>query len=78
MPGLLSELLATESPSPGIYQPRPDARAKLVIMIYATGGVSHIDTFDPKAPGKGRDGTGPDKLMGNLSAQGEIKNAGPR
>lgn len=68
MPGLLSELLAKEgdASASGVYSPRREARAKRVIMIYATGGVSHIDTFDPKSAAKGRDGTGPDKLMGNL------------
>ena len=37
--------------------PRPSqfpAKAKRVIVLYATGGVSHIDTFDPKI--NGRDG----------------------
>lgn len=65
MPGVLSELLAADDPQ----AQRPahtQARAKRVIMIYATGGVSHIDTFDPKSPAKGRDGTGNEKLMGNL------------
>lgn len=76
MPGLLSELLADETPSLGRYKLRPDARAKRVIMIYATGGVSHIDTFDPKSPGKGRDGTGPEKLMGNLFGSGKNKKCG--
>ncbi|HAL71838.1 MAG TPA: DUF1501 domain-containing protein [Verrucomicrobiales bacterium] len=65
MPGMLSQLLAEEDPlSP--HRPHSKAKAKRVIMIYATGGVSHIDTFDPKPIVKGRDGTGPDKLMGNL------------
>jgi uncharacterized protein (DUF1501 family) len=40
-------------------------RAKRVIFLYATGGVSHIDTFDPKSMDKGRDGTGKEKLMGS-------------
>ena len=69
MPGLLSELLAEGKPS-------PSGVAKRVIMIYATGGVSHIDTFDPKSPAKGRDGNGPDKLMGNLFGSGRNKNCG--
>ncbi len=76
MPGMLSEMLAADDPAQGIYRPRPDARAKRVIMIYATGGVSHIDTFDPKSPGKGRDGTGPDKLMGNLFGSGQNQRCG--
>ena len=69
MPVLLSELLAEGKPS-------PSGVAKRVIMIYATGGVSHIDTFDPKSPAKGRDGNGPDKLMGNLFGSGRNKKCG--
>ncbi len=65
LPGLLSELLAADDPlSP--HRPHAKAKARRVIMIYATGGVSHIDTFDPKPIHQGRDGTGKDKLMGNL------------
>ncbi|TLD70936.1 DUF1501 domain-containing protein [Phragmitibacter flavus] len=67
MPGLLSELLASDNPNPiaprGSHQ---KAKAKRLIMIYATGGVSHIDTFDPKPLTSKRDGSGSDKLMGNL------------
>ncbi len=65
MPGVLAELLAADDP----LQPRSPhtgGRAKRIIMIYATGGVSHIDTFDPKPLTKERDGTGSGKLMGNL------------
>jgi hypothetical protein len=69
LPGILSELLAGESSSANPLSPRPahyPARAKRVIFIYATGGVSHIDTFDPKSRANGRDGTGKEKLMGSL------------
>lgn len=68
LPGMLSELLAKDTtpdplaPRPAHYQPR----AKRVIFLYATGGVSHIDTFDPKSRANGRDGSGKDKLMGSL------------
>jgi hypothetical protein len=73
MPGILSELLAGEVKA----TPRADGalaeksphfkpRAKRVIFLFATGGVSHIDTFDPKPSGKGRDGSGKDKLMGSV------------
>lgn len=65
MPGLLSELMAADDPL-APHRSHTKARAKRMIMIYATGGVSHIDTFDPKSLAKGRDGTGKDKLMGNL------------
>ncbi|TWU57686.1 hypothetical protein Poly59_05940 [Rubripirellula reticaptiva] len=68
MPGVVAELLASEAGNDPT-QPRPThfpAKAKNVIMIFATGGVSHIDTFDPKSNKNGRDGSGKDKLMGNL------------
>ena len=66
MPGVLSELLAADSAPLSPHRSHTRAKAKRVIMIYATGGVSHIDTFDPKPLSKGRDGTGSDKLMGNV------------
>lgn len=65
MPGVLSQLLAEDNPTRSRLSHRP-APAKSVIFIYATGGVSHIDTFDPKSTANGRDGSGKDKLMGNL------------
>ena len=75
LPGVLSDLLAAEDPlAPRRSHTR--ARAKRLILIYATGGVSHIDTFDPKSPGKGRDGQGPDKLMGNLFGAAPNPNCG--
>ena len=40
-------------------------KAKRVIFLFATGGVWHIDTFDPKSSANGRDGSGKDKLMGS-------------
>ena len=54
LPGLLSELLAEGSPpreAADPLAPRPPhhaPRAKRVIFCYMTGGVSHVDTFDPK------------------------------
>ncbi|MEM6473920.1 MAG: DUF1501 domain-containing protein, partial [Planctomycetota bacterium] len=78
MPGVISELCAAEdnSTSSGAGMPDQDPLspkaphyqppAKTVIFIYATGGVSHIDTFDPKSTANGRDGSGNDKLMGNI------------
>ena len=54
MPGLLHELLAEDAvraaPADPLA-PRPahfPAKAKHVIFLFMTGGVSHIDTFDPK------------------------------
>jgi len=53
LPGLLSELLAEDSGvrlrnplAPGIPDSRP--RASRVIMLYMSGGVSHVDTWDPR------------------------------
>ncbi|MEM9643488.1 MAG: DUF1501 domain-containing protein [Planctomycetota bacterium] len=67
MPGLVSQLLAAEESDPLAPKATHFApRAKNVIFIYATGGVSHIDTFDPKTTSQGRDGSGKDRLMGNL------------
>src|SRR5688572_8489774 len=70
LPGVLTELLARDAaPALDPLAPRAPqfpARAKRVIFLYATGGVSHIDTFDPKSMSKGRDGSGKDKLMGSL------------
>ena len=55
LPGLLSEMLATsDASSPGEVDPLAPqtphfaARAKRVIFMFMTGGVSHVDTFDPK------------------------------
>jgi hypothetical protein len=47
LPGMLSELLAADSP----LAPKPPhfpARAKRIIWLYMTGGASHVDTFDYK------------------------------
>ncbi len=60
MPGLLSELLAADagrSPSAADSdgtnpvapkEPHFPAKAKSVIFLFMSGGVSHIDSFDPK------------------------------
>ena len=47
MPAMMSELLAADDPT-APRSPHRKPAAKSVIFIYATGGVSHIDTFDPK------------------------------
>lgn len=69
LPGLVSQLLAQDSANP--LAPKPShfpGRAKRVIFIYSSGGVSHMDTFDYKpklfaADGKtmGASGGGPNK-----------------
>ena len=53
MPGIVSELLAeNDAPSPedplAPKQPHFTPKAKRVIFLFMTGGVSHIDAFDPK------------------------------
>ncbi|HEY0455069.1 MAG TPA: DUF1501 domain-containing protein [Verrucomicrobiae bacterium] len=52
LPGLLSELLAAENPSDANplspKAPHFPPKAKRVIFLYMSGGVSHVDTFDPK------------------------------
>ncbi len=52
-PGLLSELLAQEAARGAANplaprEPHFPARAKSVIFLFLSGGVSHIDSFDPK------------------------------
>jgi hypothetical protein len=54
LPGILSQLLASEAR--GAEETNPLApktshfpgKAKRVIFLYMTGGVSHLDSFDPK------------------------------
>ena len=53
LPGILSELLAADDSrkTSGPLAPRKPhfkAKAKRVIFLFSTGGVSHLDTFDPK------------------------------
>lgn len=83
MPAVLSDLLASETPASRKLQdptaprrPHQPGKAKSVIFIYATGGVSQIDTFDPKPIVNGRDGSGKDKLMGNLFGAQRNRNCG--
>jgi hypothetical protein len=50
LPGALSELLRGSEPENPLAPKPPhfQAKAKRVIFLFMTGGVSHIDTFDPK------------------------------
>jgi hypothetical protein len=49
MNGILSELLAETSSDPlAPRQPHFAGKAKNVIFLFMSGGVSHVDTFDPK------------------------------
>lgn len=47
MPGILSELLAADDPL-APKKPHFPAKAKAVIFLFMSGGVSHVDSFDPK------------------------------
>ncbi len=47
--GLLSDLLAADRPdSLAPKKPHFPAKAKSVIFLFMSGGVSHVDSFDPK------------------------------
>src|SRR5687768_16153958 len=53
LPGIVSELLAAEAPRRSVdpLAPRPahfSPKAKRVIFLYMSGGVSHVDSWDPK------------------------------
>ncbi len=52
LPGLLSEMLGSEESTSGNplapRQPHFAPKAKRVIFLFMTGGVSHVDTFDHK------------------------------
>ena len=47
-PGLVRQLLADSGDPLAPLPPRFPAKAKRVIFLFMTGGVSHVDTFDPK------------------------------
>src|SRR4051794_22915456 len=50
MPGVLAEMLggATASDPLAPRAPHFPAKAKRIIFLFMTGGVCHVDTFDPK------------------------------
>ena len=51
MPAVAAELLADDDGRAGPLQPKAPhftGKAKSVILLYMSGGVSHIETFDPK------------------------------
>jgi hypothetical protein len=50
LPAILSELLADDKHSNPLAPKKPhfEPKAKRVIFLFSTGGVSHLDTFDPK------------------------------
>ena len=47
-PGIVQQLLAAEGDPFAQREPHHTPRAKNVIFLFMTGGVSHVDTFDPK------------------------------
>lgn len=47
-PGILNQLLADDGDPMAARAPHFPAKAKNVIFLFMTGGVSHVDTFDPK------------------------------
>jgi uncharacterized protein (DUF1501 family) len=46
-PAIVRELRAADDPAAPLLPHRP-AKAKRVIFLFMSGGVSHVDTFDPK------------------------------
>jgi hypothetical protein len=50
LPGMLHEMLGAPSDADPLAHKAPmfPAKAKRVIFLYMSGGVSHVDTFDPK------------------------------
>jgi hypothetical protein len=47
--GVLGELLAADAPDPlAPKKPHFPGKAKAVIFLFMSGGVSHVDSFDPK------------------------------
>lgn len=47
-PGIVEQLLADSNDPLAPRQPHFPAKAKNIIFLFMTGGVSHVDTFDPK------------------------------
>src|SRR6266404_5857321 len=50
LPGMLHEMMAAERDEDPLAPKAPmfPAKAKRVIFLYMSGGVSHVDTYDPK------------------------------
>lgn len=47
-PGIMQQLMAEDAGPLAPREPHFPAKAKRVIFLFMTGGVSHVDTFDPK------------------------------
>jgi hypothetical protein len=48
LPAMVAELLAQEADPLAPKAPHFPSKAKRVIFLFMTGGVSHVDSFDPK------------------------------
>src|SRR4051794_29554385 len=48
LPGIVQQLLADSNDPLAAKEPQFPVKAKRVIFLFMTGGVSHVDTFDPK------------------------------
>ena len=48
LPGIVQQLLADSGDPLAEREPHFPAKAKRVIFLFMTGGVSHVDTLDPK------------------------------
>ena len=48
LPGLISDLMVAGGNPLASRRPHFEPKAKRVIFMFMTGGVSHMDTFDPK------------------------------
>jgi hypothetical protein len=71
LPAMLSELLAESADPLAPKIPHFPAKAKRVIFLFMTGGVSHVDSFDPKpalskAAADGKKGPRDVPFMGSL------------
>ena len=47
-PGIMQQLLAADGDPLAPTEPHFPTKAKNIIFLFMTGGVSHVDTFDPK------------------------------
>jgi hypothetical protein len=58
LPGIISQLFAEENNPLAVKAPHFPGKAKRVVFLYMTGGVSHMDSFDPKPRLFGEHGKG--------------------
>src|SRR6516164_2290279 len=73
----LASLLANEAHAGNLLAPRPPhftPKAKRVLMIFCSGAVSHVDTFDYKPELMRRDGQPLPGAQGLVTFQGEQGN----